>query len=62
MHSSPRHKGRKPVSQPSRYVRALTDDFDLEPVEVIERNGNLALVENERGETRWLAPFELEEE
>lgn len=48
------------MAQAPQYARALTEDFDLEPVEVIERNGNLTLVENECGEARWVAPFELE--
>jgi hypothetical protein len=43
-------------------ARALTDDFEFEAVEVIERNGNLTLVENEQGESRWVAPFELEDD
>lgn len=34
-------------------------DPQREPVEVIERNGNLTLVEDSQGETHWLAPFEF---
>jgi hypothetical protein len=40
---------------------ALDDDFDWEPVEVLERNGNLSLVERRDGSVDWLAPFELED-
>lgn len=44
-----------------RRGHALTEDFDREEVEIIERNGNLTLVQNDRGEERWVSPFELED-
>lgn len=36
--------------------------YDLVECEVLERNGNLTLVEiKETGETDWVSPFELDE-
>ena len=38
------------------------DDWEMRDCEIIERNGNLTLIEDaETGEERYIAPFELEE-
>lgn len=34
---------------------------DRREVEVLERNGNLTLVEDDTGRQEWVAPFEWEE-
>lgn len=42
--------------------RYLGDDWDMHDCKIIERNGNLTLIEDtETGEERYVAPFELEE-
>ena len=43
--------------------RYYTEDGEPHDCEIIERNGNLILVEDlETGEQDWLCPFEVEED
>lgn len=47
------------ISPSHRYLDE--DDFDYRYCRVIERNGNLTLVEDEEtGEEKWVAPHEIE--
>lgn len=45
-----------------RQGRYLGNDYDWHDCEVLERNGNLTLVQDEEtGEEEWLAPHELDD-
>jgi len=47
-----------PKPKPIRY---LDDEFEFQDGDLLERNGNLTLVERRDGSVDWYAPFELDE-
>lgn len=42
-----------------RQVKYIDDNFDVREGTVLERNGNLSLIESDSGELEWLALFEI---